>query len=122
MVHGKFFGSFHLAAPLKTKTCGTFLAFMYFCCALAALSIAPSSIAPRAVVVLKLNLACIIVLPDGWNRGFPPSDADRIADGPMQPEYAPVRQRCQGCLARIFFRLSEYVPLAAASGSQAGRA
>ena len=30
MVHGKFFGSFHLAAPVETKICGTFFAFMYF--------------------------------------------------------------------------------------------
>ncbi len=25
MVHGKFFGSAHLVAPLSTKSCGTFL-------------------------------------------------------------------------------------------------
>ena len=30
MVHGKFFGSFHLVAPVATNSCGTFLAFMYF--------------------------------------------------------------------------------------------
>src|SRR5215831_10071471 len=29
MVQGKRFGSFHLAAPLPTKSCGTFLAFIY---------------------------------------------------------------------------------------------
>ena len=29
MVHGKFFGSFHLVAPVATKSCGTFFAFMY---------------------------------------------------------------------------------------------
>ena len=30
MVHGKFFGSFHLVAPVATNSCGTFLVFMYF--------------------------------------------------------------------------------------------
>ena len=30
MVHGKFFGSPHLVAPVATNSCGTFLAFMYF--------------------------------------------------------------------------------------------
>ena len=30
MVQGKFFGSPHLVAPVATKICGTFLAFMYF--------------------------------------------------------------------------------------------
>src|SRR6266446_4382307 len=30
MVHGKFSGSPHLVAPVATKSCGTFLAFMYF--------------------------------------------------------------------------------------------
>ena len=34
MVHGKFFGSFHFAAPVETNSCGTFLAFMYFWIAL----------------------------------------------------------------------------------------
>ena len=29
IVHGKFLGSFHLTAPLATKSCGTFLVFMY---------------------------------------------------------------------------------------------
>ena len=30
MVQGKFFGSPHLVAPVATKSCGTFLTFMYF--------------------------------------------------------------------------------------------
>ena len=30
MVHGKFFGSFHLVAPVATNSCGTFFEFMYF--------------------------------------------------------------------------------------------
>ena len=30
MVHGKFFGSFHLVAPVATNSCGTFFWFMYF--------------------------------------------------------------------------------------------
>ena len=30
MVHGKFFGSPHLVAPVATNNCGTFLWFMYF--------------------------------------------------------------------------------------------
>ena len=30
MVHGKFFGSPHLVAPVATKSCGTFFAFRYF--------------------------------------------------------------------------------------------
>ena len=30
MVHGKFLGSPHLVAPVATKSCGTFFAFMYF--------------------------------------------------------------------------------------------
>ena len=30
MVHGKFFGSPNLVAPVATNSCGTFLAFMYF--------------------------------------------------------------------------------------------
>ena len=29
MVHGKFFGSPHLVAPVATNSCGTFLSFMY---------------------------------------------------------------------------------------------
>ena len=29
MVHGKFFGSFHLVAPVATNSCGTFFEFMY---------------------------------------------------------------------------------------------
>ena len=29
MVQGKFFGSFHLVAPVATNSCGTFFAFMY---------------------------------------------------------------------------------------------
>ena len=29
MVQGKFFASFHLVAPVATKSCGTFFAFMY---------------------------------------------------------------------------------------------
>jgi hypothetical protein len=33
IVHGKFTGSFHFAAPLETNSCGTFLAFRYFCTA-----------------------------------------------------------------------------------------
>jgi hypothetical protein len=34
MVQGKFFGSFHLVAPVATKSCGIFLAFRYFWIAL----------------------------------------------------------------------------------------
>ena len=30
MEHGKFLGSFHLAAPLATNRCGTLLTFVYF--------------------------------------------------------------------------------------------
>ena len=30
MVQGKFFGSFHLVAPVATNSCGTFFEFMYF--------------------------------------------------------------------------------------------
>ena len=30
MVHGKFFGSFHLVAPVATNNCGTFLPLTYF--------------------------------------------------------------------------------------------
>ncbi len=30
MVHGKFFGSPHLVAPVATNSCGTFFWFMYF--------------------------------------------------------------------------------------------
>ena len=30
MVHGKFFGSFHLVAPVATNSCGIFLALRYF--------------------------------------------------------------------------------------------
>ena len=30
MVQGKFFGSFHLVAPVATNSCGTFLPFRYF--------------------------------------------------------------------------------------------
>ena len=30
MVHGKFFGSSHLVAPVATNSCGTFFEFMYF--------------------------------------------------------------------------------------------
>src|SRR3989337_1612847 len=30
MVQGKFFGSFHLVAPVATNSCGTFFVFMYF--------------------------------------------------------------------------------------------
>ena len=30
MVHGKSFGSPHFVAPVATKSCGTFFAFMYF--------------------------------------------------------------------------------------------
>ncbi len=30
MVHGKFFGSFHLVAPVATNSCGIFLEFRYF--------------------------------------------------------------------------------------------
>ena len=30
MVHGKFFGSPNLVAPVATKSCGTFFEFMYF--------------------------------------------------------------------------------------------
>ena len=33
MVHGKFFGSFHLDAPVDKNSCGTFLAAKYFCTA-----------------------------------------------------------------------------------------
>ena len=29
MVHGLFFGSFHLVAPVATCICGTFFMFMY---------------------------------------------------------------------------------------------
>src|SRR4051794_21403254 len=34
MVQGKFFGSFHLVAPVATNRCGTFFAFTYFWIAL----------------------------------------------------------------------------------------
>ena len=30
MVQGKFFGSFHLVAPVATNSCGTFFEFRYF--------------------------------------------------------------------------------------------
>jgi hypothetical protein len=34
IVHGKFFGSFHLVAPVATNSCGTFLELRYFWIAL----------------------------------------------------------------------------------------
>ena len=33
MVHGKFFGSVNLEAPVAARSCGTFLALRYFCTA-----------------------------------------------------------------------------------------
>ena len=34
MVQGWFLGSFHLVAPVATKSCGTFFSFMYLWMAL----------------------------------------------------------------------------------------
>jgi hypothetical protein len=33
VVQGKFFGSFHFAAPVDTSSCGTFFWFRYLCTA-----------------------------------------------------------------------------------------
>ena len=59
MVHGKFFGSPHLVAPEATKSCGTFLAFMYFW--IAELDCVPSGWKIRSTSSLSTSLrACSI--------------------------------------------------------------
>ncbi len=60
MVQGKFFGSFHLVAPVATNSCGTFLEFRYFW--IAVFGGVPSGLKMRRASSLSTSLrACSTV-------------------------------------------------------------
>src|SRR5215470_14606338 len=83
MVHGKCCGSFHLVAPVATKSCGTFLAFMYFW--IAVLDGVPSDWKIKRTSSLSTSLrACSTVL----GGLYPSSFLMKLTVRPVMPHSA----------------------------------